>query len=136
MMKYYLALDPGREKCGIAVLQEEGEVIFLQRCDTVALEGAVSQLLKKYSVDVCLVGDGTGSGLVRKRIEKLLQKSNNCDMITIDEASTTEQARALYWQANPPRGWRRLLPISLLVPPEPIDDWAAVVMARRWLKKN
>ena len=135
-MKYYLAIDPGREKCGIAVLQEDGEIIFLQCCYTVALEEAVSQLLQKHAVDICLVGDGTGSGLVRERIGKLLQKSNNCDMMLIDEASTTEQARALYWRANPPSGWRRLLPLSLLVPPKPIDDWAAVVMAQRWLKKK
>ncbi len=135
-MKHYLAIDPGREKCGLAVLRDDGAVVERQRCDTNALEAAVSDLLVKHEFAGCLVGDGTGSAPVRERIEKLLQKSNNCDMITIDEASTTEQARALYWEANPPRGWRKWLPVSLLVPPEPVDDWAAVVMARRWLKKS
>ena len=134
-MKVYLSVDPGREKCGVAVVREDGAVVARERCDTTALEAVMTTLVAKHGPVCCLVGNGTGSAVVWERLQKLLQKSNNCDMMLIDEASTTEQARTLYWQANPPRGWRRLLPISLLVPPKPIDDWAAVVMARRWLKK-
>ena len=135
-MKVYLSVDPGREKCGVAVVREDGAIVARQRCDTAALEDVMTTLVAKHGPAGCLVGNGTGSAAVWARLQKLLQKSNNCDMMLIDEASTTEQARTLYWQANPPHGWRRLLPISLLVPPEPIDDWAAVVMAQRWLKKK
>ncbi|HKM17981.1 MAG TPA: pre-16S rRNA-processing nuclease YqgF, partial [Limnochordia bacterium] len=34
---------------------------------------------------------------------------------------------------HPPRGWRRLLPVSLQTPPVPIDDYVAVILAQRYL---
>ena len=50
----------------------------------------------------------------------------------VDEFGSTLEARDYYWAASPPRGWRRLLPLSLQTPPEPLDDWAAVVLAHRY----
>lgn len=135
-MKVYLAIDPGREKCGLAVLQEDGSVIERCRCASSALAEAVAALIARYQPTVCLVGNGTGSKNMIKKLVDVLHKSDNCAMMTVDETSTTETARILYWQANPPHGWRRLLPVSMLVPPEPIDDWAAVALARRWLEKK
>ena len=35
---------------------------------------------------------------------------------------------------NPPRGWRRLLPVSMQMPPEPYDDYVAVILAQRFLR--
>jgi hypothetical protein len=55
------------------------------------------------------------------------------DITTVDETGSTLEARVLYWQEHRPRGWRRLVPLSLQVPPEPVDDFAAVVLARRFL---
>ena len=135
-MKVYLAIDPGREKCGLAVLREDGVVLERRRCESATLTETVAALLEQYSPSACLIGNGTGSKLILKRLVEVLHKSDNCAIITVDETSTTETARTLYWQANPPHGWRRLLPVSMLVPPEPIDDWAAVALARRWLEKK
>lgn len=135
-MKLYLAIDPGREKCGIAVLSEDGAVVERRRCETTVLAETVAALLTDYPLCSCLFGNGTGGKTIEKKLREVLHKSDNCAMITVDETSTTEIARALYWQANPPHGWRKFLPISMLVPPEPIDDWAAVALARRWLEKK
>lgn len=55
-------------------------------------------------------------------------------VVAVEERNSTLEARALYWQEKPPRGWRRVLPLSLQEPPEPVDDFAAVVLARRFLK--
>jgi len=46
---------------------------------------------------------------------------------------TTIRARARYFAANPPRGWRRIVPRGMLLPPRPIDDFAAVLIAERFL---
>ena len=51
----------------------------------------------------------------------------------VGEAHSTEEARTLYWQVNPPRGWRSLVPLGMLVPSEPLDAYAAVVQVKRWL---
>jgi hypothetical protein len=50
-----------------------------------------------------------------------------------EEAETTLVARRRYFRDHPPRGWRRLLPLSLQVPPEPYDDYAAAIIGERYL---
>jgi hypothetical protein len=47
----------------------------------------------------------------------------------IEEAGTTLAARARYFKEHPRRGWRRLLPLGLQTPPEPYDDYVAVLLA-------
>ena len=48
----------------------------------------------------------------------------------IDESHSTEEARKLYWQYNPPTGWRKIIPTSMQFPPEPVDDLTG---SRYWL---
>ena len=136
MMKNYLSIDPGREKCGLAVLKEDGTVLARRRIATTALREAVDELLRQYEPTACLLGNGTGSKTFAALLKEVLQKSDNCGIMTVDETATTEAARRLYWRHNPPTGWRQLLPLSMLVPPEPVDDWAAVALAQRWLEKK
>lgn len=135
-MKFYLSIDPGRDKCGLAVVTETGAVVDRKRCDTAVLAPKVTALLTQYRPQLCILGDGTGSKKIEKILRELLHEVYNCDIMTVDETATTEEARRLYWQANPPQGWRRLVPLTMLVPPEPVDDWAAVALARRWLEKK
>ena len=54
----------------------------------------------------------------------------------VDEKYSTEEARELYWELFPPKGWRRLIPLGLQTPPEPLDGYAAVVQARRFLQQE
>jgi hypothetical protein len=55
------------------------------------------------------------------------------ELIVCDEAYSTEEARKLYWELNPPKGWRSLIPLGMLAPPVPLDAYAAVVLVRRYL---
>jgi hypothetical protein len=75
-----------------------------------------------------VVGDQTGSkhalDLLRAlpvRIERAV------------EHGSTLVARQRYFHDHPPKGWRRLIPRSLQVPPVPYDDYAAVVLAEAYL---
>ena len=54
----------------------------------------------------------------------------------VEEAHSTEEARTLYWQENPPKGLKKLIPLGLLVPPIPLDAYAAVILVRRFLEDN
>ena len=54
----------------------------------------------------------------------------------VDEYETSRAARELYFAEHPPRGWRRLVPIGLQLPPRPIDDYAAILIARRFLARG
>jgi hypothetical protein len=42
----------------------------------------------------------------------------------------------LYWQENPPKGLKKLIPLGMLVPPVPLDAYAAVILVRRFLEDN
>ena len=46
------------------------------------------------------------------------------------------RARELYFREHPPRGWRRLVPTGLQLPPVPVDDYAAILIARRFLARD
>jgi hypothetical protein len=54
-------------------------------------------------------------------------------ILVVDEKDTTFQARERYWEYHPRRGWRRLLPSTLQVPPDPVDDYVALILAERVL---
>ena len=54
----------------------------------------------------------------------------------VDEYETSRRARELYFRDHPPRGWRRLVPTGLQLPPVPVDDYAAILIARRYLARD
>jgi len=122
-----LAIDPGRDKCGIAVLSPQGDVLLHEIVPTGALETRVSELAAEYAPRI-IMGDGTTSAAAKARIEAQVGA-----VTLVDEYRTTEEGRRLYWAENPPRGWRRLVPRGLLTPTVPVDDFAAVALARRFL---
>ncbi len=47
-------------------------------------------------------------------------------METVDEYRTTDEAKLLYWTLNPPAGLKKFLPVTMLTPPGPVDDLAAL----------
>lgn len=126
-----LAVDPGREKCGAAVVTPQRVlargVIPLRRLVEVAAQWA-----GEFGVNRLALGDRTGRDEVRTLLNTALP---DLPIVLIDEAGTTQAARAAYFSDHPPRGWRRLVPQTMLVPPEPYDDYVAVQLAERALHK-
>ena len=126
------AVDPGRVKCGFAVLDAEGAVLFQKVIETLNLVREINDKYLRYAFTTLVLGNGTTSENARKRIEKALP---NLRVMLVDEYRTTDMARRAYWQVRPPRGWRKFFPSSMLVPPEPVDDFVAIILARRFLEK-
>ena len=126
------AVDPGREKCGFAVLDAEGAVLCQKVIETLNLEREIADMYARYAFTTLVLGNGTTSKEAKERIEEMLP---DLRVVLVDEYRTTDMAKRAYWQARPPRGWRKLLPVSMLVPPEPVDDFVAVILARRFLEK-
>lgn len=129
-----LAIDPGRSKCGLAVVRRgpDLKLTTLWR-GIVAPEEVVRRarmLGEEHPVSMCLVGSGTTANAV---VTSLRETWPQCGVLIVDEESSTLEARELYWEEKGRRGWRMLLPASLQVPPEQYDDFAAVVIAHRFL---
>ena len=130
MSRPVLAIDPGREKCGVAVLASDGRVLVQRVVTTAELDAAVGALIRAYEPNV-IMGNGTTSADAKKRVEVL-----GVSVTLVDEYRTTDAAKCAYWEAHPPRGWRRLMPRGMLVPPVPVDDFVAVILAQRFLEKR
>jgi RNase H-fold protein (predicted Holliday junction resolvase) len=123
-----IGVDPGRVKAGYAVLDGAGNPLRTGICAVDALPEELAPLAAEYGVDTVALGKGTNAKPVASSLAKL-----GLRVVWTDEFETTLRARELYFAENPPRGWRRLLPRGLLSPSRPIDDYAAVLIGRRYL---
>ncbi|MFA4015542.1 MAG: hypothetical protein RUDDFDWM_000629 [Candidatus Fervidibacterota bacterium] len=125
-----LSIDPGSSKCGVAVVGEKSGVLWAGIVQTNEVVNCVSELVKMFKVDFILVGGSTGSKVV---VESLLKANLSVSVLKVDERFSTLEARQRYFKEHPPKGWRRLIPVSLQTPPEPYDHYAAIVLAERYL---
>ena len=130
--KTILAIDPGREKCGVAVVSRSG-ILAKQVVATTKLAAEIGKLCDIYPVDVLIMGNGTTSKMARLQITAAFP---DMPLQICDEYRTTDAAKIRYWQENPPNGWRRFLPTTMQVPPVPVDDYVAVLLAERYFIKN
>ena len=80
-----------------------------------------------------MIGDGTSS---KEAIKNLKNQIKKVPIYKINEYRTTDAAKIRYWKDNPPKGLKRFLPKGLLVPPRPIDDYAAIILGERYLENN
>lgn len=127
-----LAIDPGREKTGIAILKNS-DVLEHKIINSDELVQTIKSLLEKYIIKTIVMGNGTSS---KKKYDLLKQEFIDRDIVLINEYRTTDEARKLYFQENPPKGWKKLIPLGMQVPPVPVDDYAAIVIGRKYLKDN
>jgi hypothetical protein len=126
------ALDPGRSKCGLVRCDAAAQRILAagvlepERCQ---------QLLRQWQqqglITGVVLGDGTGSGAWLQQLADL-----HLPMQLVPEAGSTLAARQRYWQLEPPRGWRRLLPEGLRLPPRDVDDVVAQLLLERTLGRS
>lgn len=133
LVRSILAIDPGNAKCGIAVVTTEdgkprmvkGEIV-----ETAQLADALLRLKEEHQFDLVVVGNGTTSRAAQEVVRAALPGRT---MLIVDEKDTSIRARERYWEYHPRRGWRKLLPSSLQVPPEPVDHYVALILAERAL---
>ena len=130
---YFIAVDPGREKTGIAILTMSGGAVWHGIINSDYLVDEIKNIAAEYDTDLLVIGSGTSS----KAKQQLLQKSLPfLNIVVVDEYRTTDEARKLYFAANPPQGMKKLIPLGMQTPPVPVDDYAAIAIGRRYLKQN
>lgn len=125
------AVDPGREKCGVAVVDENGRALEQAVVATVRLADELALRVKRYRPEQIVLGNGTTSRAAEEKIRAVFP---DLPVKIVDEYRTTDDAKIAYWKAHPPTGWRRFLPTSMQVPPVPVDDFVAVILAQRYLR--
>jgi hypothetical protein len=123
-----LAIDPGLHKCGVAVVDAERGLLERAVLPRLQLPILLQDWCARHHPTLILLGSGTGSRDLAAQLDDLPVAVRR-----VPERDTTRRARERYFAEHPPRGWRRLLPVSLQTPPVPIDDYAAWVLAEQFL---
>ena len=130
-----LGIDPGRDKCGLAVCTA-GKILARAIVAPADVPRVVAAWTAEHRIDAIVVGAGTGFKEVMAVLAGL-RASGRLPAVTVEEErESTLAARRRYFEEHPPRGWRRLAPRSFQVPPEPYDDYAAAVIAERRLARE
>lgn len=124
-----LAIDPGKSKCGVAILSDS-HCLFRKIFKSTSFKKNIDILLEKYNYDCIVIGNGTYSEYFKKMFD------NRFKIEMIDETNTTLEGRKLYFAYNPPKGLKRFLPSGLLFPPVDIDDYVAEVIGKKYLEKK
>ena len=128
-----LGVDPGSSKSGVALLTFEGiientEVLLMSN-----FTDALAEFLGQEDIKLCILGNGTTSA----QMQAVLRQSLPGVVIkVVDESHSTEEARTLYWEINPPKGLRKLFPLGMQQPTGNLDGLAAAVLVRRYLSQS
>lgn len=133
--KTVLAIDPGSSKCGMALVHRDtdGKLDVLWRAVVPVGDTAdkIGEAQCARGFGFVIVGSGTRS---RDLVAEIKAKYPGMGVLVVDERDTTMQARERYWEFHRRRGWRRLFPSTMLTPPEPVDDFVALILAERVLE--
>ena len=125
-----LGFDPGRDKCGVAVMNAEGQIQYHQVVSADNAIASIQLLSQKYPIKLIVMGNLTTAKSWRNKLQSYFA---NFPIEMIDESNSTLEARDRYWQMYPPRGLKRLIPQGMRLPPRPIDDIVAIILIERYL---
>ncbi|ELR96778.1 pre-16S rRNA-processing nuclease YqgF [Gloeocapsa sp. PCC 73106] len=126
-----IGFDPGRDKCGVAVMSRDQQLLHHQ---VIASEQAIAHVIaltQEFAPEVLVLGNQTTSKIWSDKLKLALPPS--LPIVSIDERNSTLQARDRYWDMYPPRGLNRLVPRGMRVPPRAIDDLVAIILIERYL---
>jgi RNase H-fold protein (predicted Holliday junction resolvase) len=130
--KKVIAIDPGNYKCGIAVVDQKKNVYLKKVIEKENLKEEIKNILEIYNINLIILGNKTSF----KEVEKILKNFKNIKIVLQDESFSTIKARKRYFKEKPPSGIRKLLPVSFQIPPEPYDDYAAIILAEEYFAKS
>ena len=127
-----LGFDPGRRKCGLAVMGVDRAVRYHEVVTTEQAIATIQDLRQRFPISLLVMGDQTTSKEWKRRCQDLPDPPN---VILVDERYSSLEARDRYWKMFPPKGLAQLVPRSLRTIPRPIDDIVAILLIERYLER-
>ena len=126
-----LGFDPGKDKCGIAVMGRDRNVSYHQVVPSESIISTIQSLCQQFPIELLVMGDQTTSKSWKQKLTQNLSPS--IAIIQIDERYSSLEAKERYWQMYPATGLNRLIPLGMRTPPRPVDDIVAIVLIERYL---
>jgi len=127
-----LGFDPGRDKCGLAVMGKQRQLLYHQVVSSQEAIATIQQLCQQLAIETIVMGDQTTAKSWKQKIGQNISPS--LPIVLVDERYSSLEARDRYWQMYPPKGLERLIPQGLRQPPRPVDDIVAILLIERYLK--
>jgi RNase H-fold protein (predicted Holliday junction resolvase) len=128
-----LGFDPGKDKCGVAVMDGDRTLLYHQVLLTTEVITKISNLCQQYNVSRIVMGDQTTA---RQWQQQLTTAFPALPIDLIDERYSSLEARDRYWQMYPANFITKLIPQGMRQPPRPIDDIVAIILIERYLKND
>jgi RNase H-fold protein (predicted Holliday junction resolvase) len=128
-----LGFDPGKDKCGVAVMDGDRALLYHQVLLTAEVILQISNLCQQYNVSRIVMGDQTTSKQWQQQLTTVFP---DLPIVLVDERYSSLEARDRYWQMYPPNFLMRLIPQGMRQLPRPIDDLVAIILIERYLSKN
>ncbi|MEG4455551.1 pre-16S rRNA-processing nuclease YqgF [Microcoleus sp. N9_A1] len=129
-----LGFDPGKDKCGIAVMSTDNNVSYHEVVPSESAISTIQSLCEQFSIELLVLGDQTTSKSWKQKLTQSLSPA--LKIVQIDERYSSLEAKERYWQMYPPTGLDRLIPKGMRTPPRPVDDIVAIVLIERYLNKS
>lgn len=128
-----LGFDPGRQKCGLAVMGVDRRLYYHQVVAAERAIATVQTLRQQFPISLLVMGDQTSSKAWKQKFAEDLP--DPLRVITVDERNSSLEARDRYWQMYPPKGVTRLIPQGMRTPPREVDDIVAILLIERYLER-
>ncbi len=127
-----LGFDPGRQKCGLAVMGLDRALCYQQVVAATDVMAEIAALRQRFPISMIVLGDQTASHGWKDALGQLPDPPR---IMLVDERYSTLEARDRYWQMYPPSGLAGLIPQSLRKISRPIDDIVAILLIERYLNR-
>ncbi|HEY9616391.1 MAG TPA: pre-16S rRNA-processing nuclease YqgF [Microcoleaceae cyanobacterium] len=126
-----LGFDPGRYKCGLAVVGVDRTLLYHQVVTTGEAIATIDTLRQRYPISLLVMGDQTTSQEWKRKLSEL---PDPLRIVLVNERNSSLEARDRYWQMFPPKGLYRLVPQVFRSIPRPVDDIVAILLIERYLE--
>jgi len=134
-MKYFLGIDPGSNKFGIAIVTENKELVYKNIIKEDDCINVLKSLIEEYDIEDVVVGNGSGSKKLINflkiiRLSRLSYKKN-LNVFWVNERNTTIEAIRLFIGSET-NLFKKIFNFikSIFLP---LDDYAAYVIVCRYL---
>jgi RNase H-fold protein (predicted Holliday junction resolvase) len=128
-----LGFDPGRSKCGLAIVGVDRIVRYQEVVNSVNAIATIQELQRKFPISLIVMGDQTTARDWRQKLDTDLPEPMR--VVMVDERNSSLEARDRYWQMYPATGLMQLIPQSFRTIPRPIDDIVAILLIERYLER-
>ena len=129
-MPKVIAIDPGKSKSGLVLADKSEKIVYKAIIlKSELIENYVRNLIASEDISQIIIGDGTTSGEIRKKLYFFKK-----EITTFEEKNTTYRAKARYFELFPISGLKFLMPREVFIINKNLDAISALIILEDYCK--